>query len=58
VLSLYRSRALRNLTDIIKTYKFDIAVQEVRCKGQNIIQKKRETAKYIIAAMADYIKLA
>jgi exonuclease III len=41
VLSLYRSHALRNLTDIIQTYKVDIVtIQEVRWTGQSIMGKK------------------
>jgi hypothetical protein len=41
VLSLYRNHALRNLNDIVQTYKVDnMAVQEVRWTGQEYFGKE------------------
>jgi hypothetical protein len=56
MLSVYRTGALKNLTDIIKDYKIDVtAVQEVRWVGQIILEKD---CQYITAATKDYINLA
>jgi hypothetical protein len=47
VLSLYRSGALQNLTQVTQEYKTDLlAIQEVRWLGRSIIKKKDCTVYY------------
>jgi hypothetical protein len=47
VLLLYRTGALRNLVDVLKTYEIDIlAVQETTWIGQNILERKDCTVYY------------